>query len=392
MLRLCATCAFICLTGTAPASEPWPLHIIDNSSRGADGVRLADVDRDGRSDITTGWEEGGQIRICFQPEQAAIRAPWPSIQVGAVRSPEDAVVADVNDDGWPDVISCCEGSQQTVFFHISPGGSADRVRNSEQWSTIPLDASAKVTRWMFCAPLGGRELILGSKDPRGQITRLTSQASSTEQFEKLRDAGWIMSLRPFDVDRDGDSDVIYSDRKGASRGIGWLEQTSGEGRSSWVDHAIGGDDFEVMFLDVMDLNGKPVIACNTRNDGILWMTPNEIPAERWSTKVIMHPPGVGGGKGIAIGDIDRDGQLDLACTCEHSEDKVGVFWLGAPASASERNVAIGTANWQFHDISGREPGVKFDRIELLDLDQDGDLDLVTCEERNNLGVIWYENQ
>ena len=43
-----------------------------------------------------------------------------------------------------------------------------------------------------------------------------------------------------------------------------------------------------------------------------------------------------------------------------------------------------------HDISGAD-GIKFDRIELLDLDADGDLDVITCEERDNLGVIWYEN-
>ena len=49
------------------------------------------------------------------------------------------------------------------------------------------------------------------------------------------------------------------------------------------------------------------------------------------------------------------------------------------------------AKIQFNDISGRTTGIKFDRIELLDLDQDGDLDLLTCEERDNLGLIWYEN-
>ena len=44
----------------------------------------------------------------------------------------------------------------------------------------------------------------------------------------------------------------------------------------------------------------------------------------------------------------------------------------------------------FHDIAGPQ-GIKFDRIELLDLDLDGDLDVMTCEERENLGVVWYEN-
>jgi hypothetical protein len=50
-------------------------------------------------------------------------------------------------------------------------------------------------------------------------------------------------------------------------------------------------------------------------------------------------------------------------------------------------------NWQGHEIGG-PAGIKFDRIELLDLDADADLDVLTCEERHDnrgLGVIWYEN-
>ena len=45
---------------------------------------------------------------------------------------------------------------------------------------------------------------------------------------------------------------------------------------------------------------------------------------------------------------------------------------------------------RWFDIGG-SVGYKFDRLELLDLDQDGDLDVLTCEERDNLGVVWYEN-
>jgi hypothetical protein len=45
--------------------------------------------------------------------------------------------------------------------------------------------------------------------------------------------------------------------------------------------------------------------------------------------------------------------------------------------------------WQW-SLAGA-PGVKFDLLQLLDLDGDGDLDVLTCEEADGLGVVWYEN-
>jgi hypothetical protein len=50
-------------------------------------------------------------------------------------------------------------------------------------------------------------------------------------------------------------------------------------------------------------------------------------------------------------------------------------------------------NWNAHDVSGPE-GIKYDLMELLDIDRDGDLDIITCEEQQNkkgLGLFWYEN-
>jgi hypothetical protein len=38
-----------------------------------------------------------------------------------------------------------------------------------------------------------------------------------------------------------------------------------------------------------------------------------------------------------------------------------------------------------------QPTVKHDLLEIVDLDDDGDLDVITTEEAKNLGVIWYEN-
>ena len=87
------------------AAAPWKMHIIDNTSRGADGVRLADVNGDGRPDIVTGWEEGGVIRVYHHPGKAKVKQPWPRVQVGKVKSPEDAVFADLDGDG----LTLCDG-------------------------------------------------------------------------------------------------------------------------------------------------------------------------------------------------------------------------------------------------------------------------------------------
>jgi hypothetical protein len=53
------------------------------------------------------------------------------------------------------------------------------------------------------------------------------------------------------------------------------------------------------------------------------------------------------------------------------------MWLKGPA-------------WDGREISGSD-GIKHDLVQLLDLDGDGDLDALTCEERKGLGVFWYEN-
>ena len=47
--------------------RPWTMHVIDNTSAGADGTKLADLDGDGREDIVAGWEQGNVARLYFDP-------------------------------------------------------------------------------------------------------------------------------------------------------------------------------------------------------------------------------------------------------------------------------------------------------------------------------------
>ncbi|MEW4563655.1 VCBS repeat-containing protein [Bremerella sp. JC770] len=381
--RIAAIAISLSLLGTLSAAEPWKRHTIDNTSRGADGVRPRDVNGDGLPDLCTGWEEGGVIRVYLHPGHANVKQSWPSVTVGKVKSPEDAVFMDVNGDGTMDVISSCEGKQQTVFVHIAPTKPEDYLDESA-WTTHAIAASQKQSRWMFALPWQEepgkrRQLIAGSKSPHGAVGRFVMDDAGTWQWSKLTDAGWIMSLVSEDMNRDGDADLLYSDRKGKQRGVYWMDLSHTTGRAE--PKLIGGTDYEVLFLDTGDLDqdGNRDIVCATYGDTILWFRRTS-DAPVFSEMTIPMPENTGTGKSVRIADVDLDGQNDLVISCGNAGKKHGVMWMQKRAG-----------EWIAQPISGRSEGIKFDLLQLIDLDGDGDQDVLTCEERDNLGVIWYEN-
>jgi hypothetical protein len=77
--------------------SPWTMHVIDNSSAGADGTKLADLDGDGREDIVAGWEQGNVARLYFDPGENG--ADWKFISLPAP-DVEDALPVDLDGDGY----------------------------------------------------------------------------------------------------------------------------------------------------------------------------------------------------------------------------------------------------------------------------------------------------
>ena len=349
------------------ASAQWARHTIDDSSQGADGVRLADIDGDGRQDIVTGWEEGGVVRVYTHPGPDAVRGTWRRQTAGEVQSVEDAVFADLDGDGDLDVVSACEGRTKTMYAHWAP-----------DWRTEPIPATAGKQAWMYCLPVAGH-LVVGSKGADAGIGRLRVDGPVADwSYTRICDATWIMSLRRADLNGDGRDEIVASDRKGGASRALWIEPASG------AVHTIGSVGRENMFLDVADLDGdgwpEVLQARKPRETAILKAGPD--PRAPWREIDAFSYPAdrFGDAKAVRAGNLDADPALELVLTCEHATGpKSGCLYADR-----------GPDGWTFVDIGGPE-GVKFDRIELLDLDEDGDLDVLTCEERDQLGVIWYEN-
>ena len=249
-------------------AEPWKRHTIDGSSRGADGVRMAAVNGDGLQDMVTGWEEGGVIRLYLNPGPKRSQRLWPAVTVGKVKSPEDAVFADLDGDGSHDVISCCEGRVRSVFIHWAPKDPRQYLA-ADAWSTTPIPAVQGKQMWMYCLPMQidgqhGVDLLVGAKGSGATVGWLQAPRDPRKvagwRFHSLYKAGWIMSLESLDVDHDGDQDVVVSDRKGARPGVLWLENpgpaASAAGKS-WPEHRIGGDGLEVLVVQVHEPISRP---------------------------------------------------------------------------------------------------------------------------------------
>jgi hypothetical protein len=372
---------------------PWVRHTIDNTSRGADGVKLGDLDGDGRLDIVTGWEEGGEVRVYLNPGPAKARELWPRVTVGKVSHVEEAIFADLDGDGRLDVLSGTEGKTRTIYWHRFTGASGELLQ-PERWRTEAFPATQNAAMWMQAAAFDldvrcGTDVLLGAKNQGATIGWLAAperpHALAAWQYHALRPAGWIMSLLPHDLDGDADADFVFTDRKEKRSGLYWLENpgpSANREHLDWKEHAIGALGREVMFADLGDVNGDGLI------DAAAAVKPNDIflhlrqPDRTWREQIVpLDAANLGDAKAVKLADLNRDGLADLIYTCENAKGpREGIVWL-----EQQRNGA-----WRRRTLGGPD-GVKFDLIQTLDLDGDGDLDVLTCEERDQLGVIWYEN-
>ncbi|WP_395752299.1 FG-GAP repeat domain-containing protein [Prosthecobacter sp.] len=392
-MRPIFTLCLFCYAASLKADEavilapgaPWKRHTIDKSSRGADGVKLGDWNKDGLQDIVTGWEEGGVVKIYVNPGAAKAREPWEQITVGEVKNVEEAFFADLDGDGELEVVSGTEGKTCTLYWHRQVNG---------KWTTQAFPEATGNQMWMQAAAVDldgqfGPDLLVASKNKGAAVSWMQAPQKADDlqawTLHKLRDSGWVMSVTPQDMDGDGDADAVISDRKGERTGVFWLENpgaSANREHAAWREHAVGGLGKQVMFADLGDVNGdglldvavaaKPVeiVLCLRKADG------------GWQERVVkLDGTNLGDAKAVKIADVNGDKLPDLLFTCENAKGQLeGIVWL-----EQQREGA-----WKQHTLGGPE-GLKYDLMQTLDLDGDGDLDVITCEERDQLGVFWYEN-
>lgn len=427
----------------APAGTPWARHQISAPGLdGSDGTRFADVDGDGLLDVATAFEGAGVTLLFRHPGPGAVRAPWPAVAVGQTPSAEDAALVDLDGDGAIDVVTSTEKGSEQLFVHWGPQ-RAERRWDRQAWTQASIDAVRGVSMWMFTEPLqvrAGGPIVLaaGGKNYQRDGSAVLGLAIPGDdprdvanyRWRQLASASWVMSIVASDVNGDGHADLIYTDKHGPGCGVWWLENPAGQGGDplvdAWPRHAILTEGLDgCMLLDLVDVNqdGRrdivvpvdlPPSAAERRRVALLLRQDDA--GLHWEHISLRLPPGTGAGKAATAGDVDGDGRIDVVVSSTGADGAdVGVYWL-------QYQHDLHDATWRAHDIAGPE-GIKYDLVHVIDVDADGDLDVLTNDEQEiipgfppatdgarplasgassppspaeeqdgpGLGVVWYEN-
>jgi len=385
--------------GAENYDNQWPFHEIDadrsdKSERGADGIRLADVNGDGWTDAVSGWEQAGETRVYINPGREAIREPWPQVVVGQAPSPEDAVFADLDGDGNVDVVTSSEGPGGGIFIHWAPGPEDYMDENAWQTEELPV---ANINRsWMYTVPMdidgkNGIDLVSGGKstplvwfespeDPRD----LEAWKMHVISEAAVEDA-WTMNIIAKDMNGNGHQDIFWTTRKGGIGAVRWMENPGVDGDQTrpWTEHLISQENADFMFGDVADLDGDGRIdaGAGVNGEGFWLFRSLNDEATEWETMKFPVSGSVKYVKGLSFADINGDGQLDIVTTSERTRNPQWHEWVESPWSDAEDN-------WISHPL-GEQSG-KNDAPVVHDIDNDGDLDVLSTME-GTYNVYWFEN-
>ena len=406
----------------------WKEHIIDDRLtsgvpfNGSDGLEMADLDRDGIDDIVSVHESDstydstapgetppamGHVRIAFGSNNPY---DWTNITLaeGADASAaEDAAIADVNGDGFLDIMVAAELSH--LIYFQNPGQD---IRN-RTWERLilPMTQGRGSYIRVFLADLDGDgrpEAVAPNKGAQrptiadyrrstpASIYKVTGDPLNGSNWQEI-ELGRFSNPRnsePIDIDQDGDLDIIVGSN-GENRII--LFENIEPNNLNFEEHAIGvygprTNGFNMEFLDINNDGRLDIIGASGRT--LTWFEQTEDVDHTWVSRSIgsFAPDSM---TGFEIADINDDGLVDIIAGSYSRGPRTGdgegdkndslgrIGWFENPGNIE--------SEWVRHDISRRKRGM-FDRFIARDLDNDGDIDFVGTRGNSDPydGVFWLE--
>jgi len=412
-------------------AQPWRMYHVDRQFWNHNSLSPGDVNGDGYDDYVVIHEGPDKVTIVFHPgDPEKIYEEWPKVVISEGNNVEYAYFGDLDGDGNLDVAYANGGKAD---INIIWGPDKSQANDPSAWKdggAIP--ASTHQGHYVFLETYdvnqdGALDIVTGGRrHSSGKLNGLAWYEGPPDKNDRRDPSQWKMhSIDPDlgsghgfvidDLDQDGDADFVVAnadwDTPDHEEAVLWYENP-GPGSNNvynpWKKHTIFKNHmfFAKPQVGIGDLNqdGKKDIVAQA--DNYVFYIEQQGNTDEWKVNTINKPEMTRWvNRPIKVVDLNNDGKLDIVGMTIHNygytpKNIASVFWMEYVGDHP------GTDNWQTHAIkwsdgifSGKQfQGEKWDHMRFIDLDEDGDLDILgNCEEYYNpnrktlLGVVWFEN-
>jgi len=373
----------------SPLPLGFPNHPLGTTTDAVYSVAAGDLDHDGDLDLVSGstLAEDYEI-IAWENDRTPFDGTWNQTNVGAAEnSIYDVALGDLDNDGDLDVVSV--GSSLATYEILVWKNNGTPFSGTWDWNNV---GTSTVSVW---------EVSLGDLDNDGDLDLATMSKNKVVVWQNdgtpfadpwtPNDVGTstadVISLELGDLDNDGDLDVVSgSETDEDYELIAWRNDGT-PFTGLWTPNDIGASLAYINSVTLGDLDKDGdldvVSGGNIHEDYevIAWQNDGSPFSGYWTQN------DVGASDAhiscVALGDLDNDGDLDIASTSKNGDESEVVVWENddTPFSGLWNRIQMGAGQDYLYTI------------ELADLDNDGDLDLVTGsnDEDASFEIIAWQN-
>ncbi len=345
----------LALSGTALAFPS--VHLLSDAYQGTIGVAVGDVDGDGDMDVV-GTAQTTQLVTLFVNE-GGDPVTWSEQTIATPAGAAGVDLADIDSDGDLDVVIMCVAPRNKILLRLNEGGdpiiwSNHVIQNPwyDAWEISTGDVNGDGHMDVMCTCWSMGDVSWWRNDGNNPIT----------WTENLVDGNIFgaHSVRGADFDEDGDMDLAVAAGMADKIAVYWND---GQDPIGWTMQVVR-ENFEgarSVWIGDIDRDGDPDIAGICWESDLAWWRNDGGDSVSWTEQTICTD--CHGGHACCIADINGDGRPDILGACSNSNK---IAWW--------ENGGGNPITWTERILAGHWEGAI--TVRAADLDGDGDVDPV----------------